>query len=334
MGIINFFKNQLSQVIEWDNQKPEILVYKFPSANDELKNASKLIIGPGQGALLVYEGELTDEINNEGIYDLETDNHPFITSLLKLRTNFESEHKLKIYFYRTSENVNQGWGTAQAVKYVDPVYKFPVELGANGTFSFKIAKPGYLFSNVLGSSNVFTVLDARQMLQSRFPQGISSSLAQSGVSYQQIDAQLPQLSQSIKSQINEEVSNLGFILTDFKLNSTTFDEATRERIGKIADITADAMAAGEGGLTYVELEKLRALRDAARNEGGLAGAGLQFGVGMEIGKTFDTIKNQQVDNAASADPVVKLQQLKLLLDEGIITQDEFDAKKKDWLNKF
>ncbi|RZK20186.1 MAG: SPFH domain-containing protein [Pedobacter sp.] len=333
MGIMKFFKNQLSQVIEWDNQNPEILVYKFLSVNDELKNASKLIVGPGQGVLLVYEGKLTDEITTEGIYDIETDNHPFITTLLKLRTAFESEHKLKVYFYRTSENVNQGWGTSQAIKYVDPVYKIPVELGANGSFSFKITDAKHLFFNVIGSADYYSVLDARQMLQSRFPQGIASSLAQSGVSYQNIDAQLPQLSQEIKDQINGEVENLGFTLTDFKLNGTMFDEGTKERIDRIANITADNLAAGEGGLTYVELEKLRALRDAARNEGGLAGAGLQFGVGMEIGKTFDTIRNEQIDSS-TADPVIKLQQLKLLLDEGIITQDEFDQKKKDWLSRF
>lgn len=330
---MNFFKNQLSQVIEWDNQNPEILVYKFPSANDELKNASKLIVGPGQGVLLVYEGKLTDEITTEGIFGLETDNHPFITTLLKLRTAFESEHKLKVYFYRTSENVNQGWGTAQAIKYVDPVYKIPVELGANGSFSFAISDAKHLFVNVIGSADNYSVLDARQTLQSRFSQGIAATLAQSGVSYQNIDAQLPQLSQMIKDQINGEVAKLGFLLTDFKLNGTMFDEGTKERIDRIANITADNLAAGEGGLTYVELEKLRALRDAARNEGGLAGAGLQFGVGMEIGKTFDTIRNNQIDSSTT-DPVLKLQQLKLLLDEGIITQDEFDEKKKDWLSRF
>ena len=330
---MNFFRNQLSQVIEWDNQDPAILVYKYPSSNDELKNASKLIVGPGQGALLVYEGKLTDEIKQEGIFDIETDNHPFITTLLKLRTGFESEHKLKIYFYRTSDNVNQGWGTAQAIKYIDPIYKIPVELGANGSFSFKVISAAHLFSNVIGSSDQYTVMDARQMLQSRFPQGISSTLAQGAISYQNIDAQLPMLSENIKLQINKEVENLGFALTDFKLNGTMFDEGTKERIAKIADITADTLAAEEGGLTYVELEKLRALRDAARNEGGLAGAGLQFGVGMEIGKTFDRMKNEQIDSS-NADPVAKLKQLKLLLDEGIITQEEFDAKKKEWLNKF
>ncbi|WP_295771642.1 SPFH domain-containing protein [uncultured Mucilaginibacter sp.] len=332
MGIGSFFRNQLSQVIEWNNQQPDMLVWKFPSEKDEIKNASKLIISPGQGAILVYEGKVTDNLATEGIYDLETDNHPFITTLLKLRTNFESEHKLKIWFYRTAENVNQGWGTAQMIKYMDPVYKIPVELGANGTFSFRISNPLYLFSNVVGAKDTFTILEARLLLQSRFPESLSAVLAQSGASYQQIDAQLPVLSASIKAQLNAELDKLGFELTDFKLNGTIFDDATKERISKVANITAEAMAAGEGGLTYVEMQKLKALRDAARNEGGLAGAGLQLGVGMDLGKTFNTAKDEHL-NAQSTDAVSKLKQLKLLLDEGIITQEEFDNKKKEWMDK-
>ncbi|RZJ80809.1 MAG: SPFH domain-containing protein, partial [Flavobacterium sp.] len=129
MGLGDFFKRQLSQVIEWKDQSTALLVYKFPSSNDELKNASKLIVAPGQGAILVYEGKIADHITVNGIYDIESDNHPFITTLLKLRTNFESEHKLRVYFYRTAENVNLHWGTSQAIKYMDPAYKIPVEMG-------------------------------------------------------------------------------------------------------------------------------------------------------------------------------------------------------------
>ncbi|UIR56979.1 SPFH domain-containing protein [Sphingobacterium sp. SRCM116780] len=332
MSLKEFFKKQLSQVIEWKDQQSDLLVYKFPSENDEIKNAGKLIVSPGQGAILVYEGQVADHITESGIYNLETDNHPFITTLLKLRTNFESEHKLKIYFFRTSENVNQGWGTSQPIKYVDPVYQFPVELGANGSFSFKIDKALQLFTQVIGSKNVYSVQEARQLLQSRFPQAIASVLATAGISYQQIDAQLATLSEMLHVQINIELDKLGFELTDFKLNATIFDEGTKERIDRIADITADAMAADKGGLTYVELEKLKALRDAARNEGGLAGAGLQFGAGMELGKAFNVEKDSQL-NAPAADPIVKLQQLKILLTEGIITEEEFAAKKKEWLDK-
>lgn len=332
MGLGDFFKRQLSQVIEWNDQSANLLVHKFPSSNDEIKNASKLIVGPGQGAILVYEGKVADHITVNGIYDIESDNHPFITTLLKLRTNFESEHKLRVYFYRTAENVNLNWGTSQAIKYMDPIYKIPVELGANGSFSFKIADPLHLFNNIIGSKDSYTVDEAKQLIQSRFPQGISSILAKSSMSYQEIDSQLPELADNVKELLNAEAANLGLALTDFKVNGTIFDSGTKERIDKVANITAEAMAANEGGLTYVELEKLRALRDAARNEGGLAGAGLQLGVGMEIGKTFDVAKEHQL-NAPAADAVTKLQQLKLLLDEGIITQEEFDAKKKEWLAK-
>ena len=332
MGLGDFFKRQLSQVIEWKDQNTALLVYKFPSTNDEIKNASKLIVAPGQGAILVYEGKIADNLTATGIYDIESDNHPFITTLLKLRTNFEIEHKLRVYFYRTAENVNLNWGTSQAIKYMDPIYKIPVELGANGSFSFNIADLLHLFSNVIGSRDVYTVDEAKQLLQSRFPQGISSTLAKSSISYQKIDSQLPELADSVKELLNAEAANLGLTLTDFKINGTIFDAGTKDRIDKVANITAEAMAANEGGLTYVELEKLRALRDAARNEGGLAGAGLQLGVGMEIGKTFDVAKEEQL-NAPTVDAVTKLQQLKLLLDEGIITQEEFDAKKKEWLAK-
>ncbi len=332
MGLGDFFKRQLSQVIEWKNQDTGLLVYKFPSENDELKNASKLIIALGQAVILIYEGEIVDHIEKNGIYELESDNHPFITTLLKLRTRFESEHKMKVYFYRTSETVNLSWGTSQAIKYVDPVYKMPVSLGANGSFSFRIVDPIYLFQNVVGAKDIYTVDDAKNLLQSRFPPSISSVLAKSLISYQEIDSKLPELSNEIKEFLNAEAANLGLALTDFKVNGTMFDEGTIERIERVADITADSMAASEGGLTYVELEKLKALRDAARNEGGLAGAGLQLGVGMEIGKTFNVAKEEQL-NAPAVDAVTKLQQLKLLLNEEIITQEEFDVKKKEWLAK-
>ncbi|MDH6252385.1 membrane protease subunit (stomatin/prohibitin family) [Chryseobacterium sp. H1D6B] len=333
MGLGDFFRSQLSQVIEWKDQQTDVLIHKFQSENDEIKNASKLIIAPGQGVILIYEGKVTDHLTDEGIFNLESDNHPFITTFLKLRTNFESEHKLKIYFYRTSQVVNQGWGTSQAVKYVDPIYKIPIELGANGTFSFKITDPLHLFTNVVGSRNEFLVSEARELLQGRFPQSLSSVLASGAVSYQHIDEQLPSLSRNIYEQLLPEVKNLGFTLTDFKLNGTIFDHSTTERIGKIADITAESMAAAEGGLSYTDMEKLKALRDAARNEGGLVGAGLQLGVGTELGKTFHAAKEEQL-NTDAPDIVTKLQQLKLLLDEKIITQEEYDIKKKAWLDKF
>lgn len=134
--------------------------------------------------------------------------------------------------------------------------------------------------------------------------------------------------------MNGEFEPIGLRLSDFKIQGTAFDQKTQERIGKIADITAESRAASEGGLSYVEIEKLKALRDAARNEGGLAGAGLQLGFGIEMGKVLDQKKEEATAITPQTDPVEQLKKLKLLLEENILTQEEFDEKKKEILSRF
>lgn len=333
MGIGDFFKRQLRTVIEWKDQQPELLLYKFPASTDEIKDASQLIIAPGQGCIIVYEGEIKEVITEEGLFHLQTDNYPFITNLVKFMQLFESEHKLRIYFYRKADIVNQSWGTPAPVKYLDPEYKLPVELGMYGNYSMHINDPALFFKDIVGSKDQYTTADSKSLLLSRLPQQLISHLAQAKLSYLQIDAELNTLSGALKEKLNIEFNNLGFALKDFKIQGTSFDKDTQQRVGKIADITAESRAAAEGGLTYIEIEKLKALRDAARNEGGLAGAGLQLGFGMEMGKVLDDKKEDMTAYNPNTDPVVQLQKLKLLFDEQILTKEEFDAKKKEILSK-
>jgi len=327
----NFFRGQLAEVIQWAAPPPGVLLWKFPSPNDEIKDASKLLVGPGQGALLVYEGQVADVLDAAGLYNLETDNHPFLTTLLKLRTGFESEHKLAVYFYCRAENVNQPWGTSMPVKYLDPVYRIPVELGANGSFSFRLADARRFFTEITGLGDAYSVAQAKQLLQSRIGQELATQLAAAGFSFQEIDAQLAALSAQLRAPLAAEFAQLGVELTDFRLNGTVFDAATRQRIGRVADVSADTQAAATAGLSYPELEKLKALREAARNPSGLAGAGLQLGAGAELGRLLAT---QAGSAPAAADPAEQLQKLKQLLDAGVITTEEFEAKKKAWLDKW
>ena len=332
MGLLDRIKNQLAKVISWDNQDQEVLWYQFPSKDDEVKNASKLIVAPGQGCVLVYEGKIVDVLQEEGIFTLATDNNPFITTLLKIRQGFESEHKLKIFFFRTAQVVNQSWGTSNPIKFVDNVYGFPVEMGANGNFSYQIKDVEFLFRDIIGNESVYTTFDLRTVLINRIPETMTTYLANMRYSYQEVDSHLSELSVTIQELLQESVFlNLGIELVDFKISGKLFDDATKNRIAKIADISSDVTAASIAGLSYVELEKLKALRDAARNEGGLSGAGLQMGVGMELGRKFNEEKDAVF--GASDDVVEKLRKLKVLQQEEIITSEEFEAMKKELLSK-
>lgn len=329
-----FFNKQLASVIEWKNPDSDTLLYKFPSSHDEIKDASKLLVAPGQGCVLVYEGSIADVITEPNLYNLETDNHPFITTLLKIRQNFESEHKLKLYFFRTAEVLNQFWGTAAPIKYIDASYNLPVELGLNGNFSYKISRPLFLFTDIVGAQDEYKVPQMKEVIVERVINQLRTLFAFNKYAYNVIDAELTAIEDEVVSKITEDFDRLGLQMTDFNITGTVFDEATVERIGRIADITTDTTAAAQAGLSYSEMEKLRALRDAARNEGGLAGMGAQLGVGMEIGKLFTTEKDSFTHKIAEedSDAFAKLQKLKVLADEKIITQEEFNELKKQILN--
>ncbi len=333
MGIRQLFKKQLSSVIEWTNQDPAILFYKYPSASDEIKNASQLIIAPGQGCIIVYEGKIQDILTEGGKYFLDSDNHPFITTLLKLRQNFESEHKMRLYFFRTAELVNQKWGTASPVKYMDSVYAFPVELGAYGNYSLKLVEAKGMFSDLIGSKDIFMADELREIIISRIIPELTSYFGQSKYSYQEIDSHLSDISKTMLEKLQTIFVDLGVSLTDFRIEATSFDSGTQERINKIANLKTEALSAAEAGLDYVELEKLRALRDAAKNEGGLAGAGLQIGAGLELSKSLMSKKEELTSSDSTDDAITQLKKLKLLVDEGILTQDEFDQKKKEILSR-
>lgn len=331
MSVLNFFKKQLSIVIEWNPQHADLLLWKYPAKTDEIKNASKLIVAPGQGCILVYEGKVTEVLDQDGTYNIKTDNLPFITSLLKVMQFFESEHKFGLYFYRKSEVLNQSWGTSLPIKYVDAVYKIPVKMSAFGNFSYQLANPQKLFTEIVGAAKSYNTEAFRDIIQSRIPQLLIAYLATNKLPYTEIDTQLNTITAEMRGQLISEFEKLGVRITDFRLEGNSFDAETEERIGRVADVTVDAMAAAEGGLSYAQLEKLRALRDAARNESGVAGAAAALGAGLSMGNLFSQSIDDVTAPTKASDPIEQLQKLKLLLDENIITQEEFDQKKKEYL---
>ena len=326
MGLRDLFKRQLRTVVEWKEQDGQLLFHLMETTTDEIKNASKLIVAPGQGCVVVYDGKVSGVLTEPDVFSMETANHPFITSLLNLAQRSESEHKMRFYFFRTAEVVNVLWGTASPVKYIEPDYKLPVTLGACGNFSIKIADAGRMFTTLLGTMSNYSVADAQELVSSRIVAPLSSFLAEKAYPYREVDSHLMDLSNELKERTATELEQLGLELTDFRVNSVTFDEDTMERIGRIANMTAEQRAAAEVDLDYVSMQKLEALRDAARNEGGLAGAGLQLGAGVQLAK--DVFKTQAADDSTE-----RLRKLKKLLDEQLITEEEYEKKKNEILSQ-
>jgi membrane protease subunit (stomatin/prohibitin family) len=327
MGLI---ARQLRSVIQWENPVPEVLFQRWTENGDEIKNASKLIVGPGQGCVFVYEGRVEAVYTGEGLHEIKTANIPFFTTLRKFMQNFVSEHKVGIYFFRTAKLLNLKWGTESLIKYEDPQYKFPVGLRAFGNYSMRIVDARSFFLQIVGGAASFLVDDIRQPLNARLVQPLTDFLAEAGYTYTQIDPNREEIAEALSAKLAEDFAKLGFALEDFRIQGTSFDEDTMRRINRIADVNAEAQAASAAGVSYAELQQLAALRDAAKNQGA-GGAGMAMAVGMGMAGAVVSGAAGHAAAQAGGDVQARLAKLKQLLDQQLITKDEYEAKKKEIL---
>jgi membrane protease subunit (stomatin/prohibitin family) len=352
MSIVNGIRRQLRSVIEWNTPEENSLFFQWSGNGDEIKNASKLIVGPGQGCIFVYQGKVQSLLEEPGVYNLQTDNIPFWTTITKALQFFESEHKTGFYFFKRTRILNQKWGTTSSIKYLDTTYGFPVGLRSYGNFSFQIDQPHQFFTQVVGHHSHYSVTDFRKVMAARMVQRLSDYLAQKHYSYIEIDAMRDEIASEMLSILSPDFTRLGFSVTDFRVEGLDFDEETQERINRIANITADATAAQAAGLSYVQLQQLEAMKDAAKNEGGGAGLGMGMGAGIGMGQMMTGMMTGSSNTSMPANPTPitptptptippnqastitqKLQQLKTLFEEQLISEQEYTNKKAELLKQ-
>src|ERR1019366_2360037 len=260
-------KNQLRTIIQWESPHPAEIFYRFTDKGDELKNASKLVLQPGQGAVFTHEGKIVGVFDQEGIYDIKTANIPFLSTLKSVMSSFESQHKVGLWFYRKADIVNVRWGTRMPITYNDPVYGFPVNLRGFGNFSIRIVEPVEFFTRIVAGRDCFGQSELQELLLSRVMQPIGTYLATARFSYAEIASHMNEIADAAKNVTENVFAGLGFSLLDFRIESTSFDEETQKRIAEISDVQADAKAAQLVGVDFAELQRLKALRDAAKNPG-------------------------------------------------------------------
>jgi membrane protease subunit (stomatin/prohibitin family) len=323
--------NQFRSVIQWEDPRSNQIFIKFTDKGDEIKNASKLIIQEGQGCILTYEGKVVEVLDEAGMYDLKSDNKPFLTSIKKfLKLQLGSEHVVGIWFYRKADILNMRWGTRVPISYTDPFYTFPILLSAFGNYSIKITKPKNFFENVIAGQNVFCHHDLKEIFLSRIIQNITDYLANAKFSYVDIDSNLNTIAVEVRSKTERIFSDLGFEVLDYRIEGTQFDKETLDRIAKISDVQAEVLAAKMAGINYTEHQQLQAMRDAANNESGGAGILMGMNAGTQTASMMNQ-NNQQIKQQTDG-TIDKLKKLKEMFDMELITEEEFLSKKKEILD--
>jgi membrane protease subunit (stomatin/prohibitin family) len=92
MGIWDIVKGELIEVISWLDDSGDVIVWRFPDQDNEIKMGAKLTVRETQAAVFVNEGQIAD-VFAPGLYSLSTQNMPVMTTLRSWKYGFESPFK-------------------------------------------------------------------------------------------------------------------------------------------------------------------------------------------------------------------------------------------------
>lgn len=336
-------KSQKIDVIRYENPNPEILVWKWEHKFDEIKNNSSLIVDPGLAAIFVKNGKIEAIQTEGGKWNLETENIPFITSLKNILSAFESHDKAAVYFIKTNAITNQKWGTPNSITYIDPSYDFPVELRAFGNFSFKIIDVENFWKNYAASQATVLTDDVRMMITDRIVGNIASIFASQKISYNEIDAHTMTIATALMEATKDEFTRLGLELTDFRIEDINFTDKTESFIDKITDkkatvgaINVTANINSDAMNNYKQLETLDVMKESAKHGGtgaDMMNAGLGMAMGANMAKNLQENSNETSQGNQENSSEKSLEKLKNLFDKNLISEAEYNEKKKEILSR-
>src|SRR4026209_1252332 len=118
MGLMDFIKGELLEVIEWTDDSRDTLSYRFPDEDKAIKNGAQLIVRESQVGQFVYLGEFGDTFG-PGKDSLVPENLPVPTKPQSGKDGFESPFKVDIYFVTTRLFTGNKWGTSNPIMLRD-----------------------------------------------------------------------------------------------------------------------------------------------------------------------------------------------------------------------
>src|SRR5262245_38615690 len=136
MGLMDFIKGELIEIIEWTDDSRDTLSYRFPDQDKEIKRGAQLIVRESQMVQFVYLGQFGD-LFAPGKHTLTTDNIPILTTLQGWKYGFETPFKADVYYVTTRLFAGNKWGTSNPVMVRDQDSGI-VRLRAFGTYDFKV----------------------------------------------------------------------------------------------------------------------------------------------------------------------------------------------------
>src|SRR3954447_19065254 len=212
MGLFDKLKGELIDIIEWNEATDStLLAYRFPRYNNEIKYGAKLTVREGQAAVFVNEGQIAD-VFRPGMYTLQTQNMPILSTLKGWKYGFNSPFKAEVYFVSTKQWTDQKWGTQNPVMLRDPEFG-PVRVRAFGTYSMRVSDPATFLRQVVATDPSFETYEISNQLRNMIVSRFVDAVGQAKLPVLEMAGNYEKLGKVLLDRIGSEVASLGMTLT-------------------------------------------------------------------------------------------------------------------------
>ncbi|MCA8880132.1 MAG: SPFH domain-containing protein [Rhodobacteraceae bacterium] len=274
--MFGFLSGEFIDVIAWTDDTRDTMVWRFERQGHAIKYGAKLTVREGQAAVFVHEGQLAD-VFTPGLYILETNNMPVLTTLQHWDHGFQSPFKSEVYFVATRRFTDLKWGTKNPIMLRDPEFG-PLRLRAFGTYAVRVTDPAKFMTEIVGTDGEFTMDEISFQIRNIIVQEFSRVVAGSGIPVLDMAANTDQLGKLIAGPISGTIAGYGLELPELYIENISLPPEVESALDK----RTSAGIAGDLG-RFTQYSAAEAMSRAAATPGSAMGAGIGAGMGMGMG---------------------------------------------------
>lgn len=327
----------------------------FKGSVDVISSGSKIFVPENTAAFIFSQAGIEDIVTQSGGYEYQ-DGLPsvfngdgFTTSIVKQtmdRFGYGGQTSTQKYiaFVNLREIRGIKFGTRGPMVYHDRFYGADLEILAFGSFSVRVVDAVAFVRNFVPANARYYSFDspeARQQLSSEFLQAFISAINSLSATHRV--SELPSRAGDIATLMADDGSALGAWITRFGLDlvqvgieSIEFSPESRELVKQYSanrmNLSAFEGISQQASNVAAQQKVAGGIEDHGLGDGG----GLLFG--MNLAQALNPLNAAPVAPAVPAERVPErsleqqiemVQKLKDLVDAGILSQEEFEAKKKE-----
>lgn len=224
--------SSITEVIKYEGDN-STFIWKHPS--EDFNNLTQLIVHESQEAIFFMNGQALD-LFGPGRYTLETQNIPKMSGLFRRTSGDTTPFHCEVYFINKTVQMSVKWGTDSKVRYIDPEYGLPLELGASGEMNLQIIDSRKLLIKLVGTMNGIAWEDRgngfTKSLQSSFRPAISTAvksnltaaIKEQNINLLEIDEHLDSLGAVLREKILPDFEEYGLTIPQFYLTNLVLPE--------------------------------------------------------------------------------------------------------------